>query len=177
MDSQLVQVVLVSVGGAVARRYRRAGWRGPALLPDVADENSMEHVRAGLAGGGARCGSRAGLGRRSACERDTSERRRPWTLSWGKGCNFTPYLIWRDYSNARSRSRKRPDLAGSALPREASPQASRTQSGQKVMSHEFGSVRRGSVCNHSYNTACQSTRRDHGPHHWGRRSAAGTSLA
>ena len=24
------------------------------MLPDVADENSMEHVRAGLAGGGAR---------------------------------------------------------------------------------------------------------------------------
>ena len=40
MDFELVQVVLVSVGGAVARRYRRAGWRGLALLPDVADEIS-----------------------------------------------------------------------------------------------------------------------------------------
>ena len=41
MDSQLVQVVLVSVGGAVARRSKWRGGATTALLPGVAADNSM----------------------------------------------------------------------------------------------------------------------------------------
>ena len=44
MDSQLVRVVLVAVGGAVARRGRCRGGATTALLPGVAAEIGMRGV-------------------------------------------------------------------------------------------------------------------------------------
>ena len=53
MDSQLVQVVLVAVGGAVARRSIWRGGATTALLPGVAAEPRDKHARGGgLSGGG-----------------------------------------------------------------------------------------------------------------------------